>query len=175
MLLFWKLRCQYLGNLYPPGKSFVILKKTQAIGKVLNDFSVSIKIVLNRTVIFKIFSYLYRKGWERSWKLLSCLKVFCIFKENLMFESVDVSNQLYHHWIPGCTKENPHSRSVLSGGTALLKPHCIQSSRVLVPAGTSKSTLHRHGIQAVTRVMAYVADAVTLWRCLQQRVLAALN
>jgi hypothetical protein len=40
--------------------------------------------------------------------------------------------------------------------------HCIQSSRVLVPAGTSKSTLRRHGIQAVTRVMAYVADAVTL-------------
>jgi hypothetical protein len=32
----------------------------------------------------------------------------------------------------------------------------IQSSRVLVPAGTSKSTLRRHGIQA------YVADAVTL-------------
>jgi hypothetical protein len=26
----------------------------------------------------------------------------------------------------------------------------------------------RHGIQAVTRVIAYVADAVTLWRCLQQ-------
>jgi hypothetical protein len=43
-----------------------------------------------------------------------------------------------------------------------LKPHCIQSSRVLVPAGTSKSTLHRHGIQAVTRVMAYVTNAVTL-------------
>jgi hypothetical protein len=45
-----------------------------------------------------------------------------------------------------------------------LKPHCIwiieQSSRVLVPAGTSKSTLRHHGIQAVTRVMAYVADAV---------------
>jgi hypothetical protein len=39
-----------------------------------------------------------------------------------------------------------------------------QSSRVLVvvPAGTSKSTSRRHGIQAVTRVMAYVADAVTL-------------
>jgi hypothetical protein len=33
---------------------------------------------------------------------------------------------------------------------------------VLVPAGTSKSTSRRHGIQAVTRVMAYVADAVTL-------------
>jgi hypothetical protein len=29
-----------------------------------------------------------------------------------------------------------------------LKPHCIQSSQVLVPAGTSKSTLRRHGIQA---------------------------
>jgi hypothetical protein len=41
-----------------------------------------------------------------------------------------------------------------------LKPHCIQSSRVLVPAGTSKSTLRHHGIQAVTSVMAYVADAV---------------
>jgi hypothetical protein len=40
-----------------------------------------------------------------------------------------------------------------------LKPHCIQSSRVLVSATTSKSTLRRHGIQAVTRVMAYVADA----------------
>jgi hypothetical protein len=35
-----------------------------------------------------------------------------------------------------------------------LKPHCIQSSRVLVPVGTSKSTLRRHGIQAVARVMA---------------------
>jgi hypothetical protein len=44
----------------------------------------------------------------------------------------------------------------------MLKPHCIQSSRVLVPAGTSKSMLHHHGIQAVTRVIAYVADAVTL-------------
>jgi hypothetical protein len=54
-----------------------------------------------------------------------------------------------------------------------LKPHCIQSSWVLVPAGTSKSTLRRHSIQAVT--MAYVADAVTLWHCLQQCVLAALN
>jgi hypothetical protein len=43
-----------------------------------------------------------------------------------------------------------------------LKPHCIQSSRVLVPAGTSKSMLHRHGIQAITRVMAYVTNAVTL-------------
>jgi hypothetical protein len=40
----------------------------------------------------------------------------------------------------------------------VLKPHCIQSSRVLVPAGTSKSTLRRHGIQT----MAYVADAVML-------------
>jgi hypothetical protein len=47
----------------------------------------------------------------------------------------------------------------------LLKPRCIQSSRVIVPAGTSKSTSRRHGIQAVTRVMAYVADAVTQWRC----------
>jgi hypothetical protein len=28
----------------------------------------------------------------------------------------------------------------------LLKPHCIQSSQVLVPAGTIKSTLRRHGI-----------------------------
>jgi hypothetical protein len=46
--------------------------------------------------------------------------------------------------------------------TFSLKPHCIQSSRVLVPAITSKSTLRRHGIQAVTRVMAYVANAVTL-------------
>jgi hypothetical protein len=43
-----------------------------------------------------------------------------------------------------------------------LKPHCIESSRVLVPAGTSKSMLRRHGIQAVTRVMAYVTNAVTL-------------
>jgi hypothetical protein len=43
-----------------------------------------------------------------------------------------------------------------------LKPHFIQTSRVLVPAGTSKSTLRRHGIQAVTRVIAYVANAVTL-------------
>jgi hypothetical protein len=33
--------------------------------------------------------------------------------------------------------------------------------------------LRRHGIQAVTRVMVYVANAVTLWRCLQQCVLAA--
>jgi hypothetical protein len=43
-----------------------------------------------------------------------------------------------------------------------LKPHCIQSSRVLVPAGTSNSTLRRHGIQAETIVMAYVTNAVTL-------------
>jgi hypothetical protein len=56
-----------------------------------------------------------------------------------------------------------------------LKPHFIQSSRVLVPAGTSKLTLRRHGIQTVTRVMVYVADAVTLQRCLQQCILAALN
>jgi hypothetical protein len=55
----------------------------------------------------------------------------------------------------------------------LLKPHCIQSSRVLVPAGTSKSTLRRHSIQARTRVMAYVADAPTLRH--QQCILAALN
>jgi hypothetical protein len=33
---------------------------------------------------------------------------------------------------------------------------------VFVPAGISKSMLRRHGIQAVIRVMAYVADAVTL-------------
>jgi hypothetical protein len=33
---------------------------------------------------------------------------------------------------------------------------------LLVPAGTNKSMLRRHGIQAVTRVMAYVANAVTL-------------
>jgi hypothetical protein len=44
----------------------------------------------------------------------------------------------------------------------ILKPHCIQSNRVFAPAGTSKSTSRCHGIQAVTRVMAYVADAVTL-------------
>jgi hypothetical protein len=44
-----------------------------------------------------------------------------------------------------------------------LKPHCIQSSRVLVPAGTSKSTLRRQGIQAVTRVMAYTL--LMQWRC----------
>jgi hypothetical protein len=45
-----------------------------------------------------------------------------------------------------------------------LMSHCVQSSRVLVPAGTSKSMLRRHGIQAVTRVMAYVTHtfAVTL-------------
>jgi hypothetical protein len=30
-----------------------------------------------------------------------------------------------------------------------LKPHCIQSSRVLVPAGTSKSMLRHHGIHGV--------------------------
>jgi hypothetical protein len=38
----------------------------------------------------------------------------------------------------------------------------LYSIRVLVPAGTSKFTLRRHRIQAITRVMAYVADAVTL-------------
>jgi hypothetical protein len=52
-----------------------------------------------------------------------------------------------------------------------LKPHCIQSSRVLVPTGTSKSMSRRYRIHAITRVMAYVADAATLWRCLQQCVL----
>jgi hypothetical protein len=44
-----------------------------------------------------------------------------------------------------------------------------------VPAGTSRSTSRCYGIPAVTRVMAYVANAVTLWRCRQQCVLAALN
>jgi hypothetical protein len=34
---------------------------------------------------------------------------------------------------------------------------------MLVPTGTSKSMLRRHGIQAVTRVMAYVADAVIVF------------
>jgi hypothetical protein len=43
-----------------------------------------------------------------------------------------------------------------------LKYFTIQSSRVLVPADTSKSTLRHHGIQTITRVMAYVADTVTL-------------
>jgi alkylhydroperoxidase/carboxymuconolactone decarboxylase family protein YurZ len=38
----------------------------------------------------------------------------------------------------------------------------FKASRVFVPAGTSKSMLRRHGIQAVTRVMAYIANAVTL-------------
>jgi hypothetical protein len=51
----------------------------------------------------------------------------------------------------------------LGADLSILKPHCIQSSRVLVPADTSKSMLRRHGIQAVTRVMAYVANAVTLF------------
>jgi hypothetical protein len=59
-------------------------------------------------------------------------------------------------------------RDVSFKGSRVLKPHCIQSSRVLVPASTSKSTLRRHG-------MAYVTDAVTLWRCLQQCVLTGLN
>jgi hypothetical protein len=45
--------------------------------------------------------------------------------------------------------------------TTSLKPHFIHSSRVLVPAGTSKSTLRRHDIQAITMVMAYIANAVT--------------
>jgi hypothetical protein len=49
--------------------------------------------------------------------------------------------------------------------------HSILPSASLVPAGTSKSTLRRHSIQAVTSVMAYVADAATLLRCLQQCVL----
>jgi hypothetical protein len=40
----------------------------------------------------------------------------------------------------------------------MLKPHCIQSSRVLVPAGTSKSTLRRHGIQVS------IKDA-RIWQC----------
>jgi hypothetical protein len=39
------------------------------------------------------------------------------------------------------------SKQVLFLGHAL-KPHCIQSSRVLVPAGTCKSPLRRHGSQA---------------------------
>jgi hypothetical protein len=60
-----------------------------------------------------------------------------------------------------------------------LKPHCIQFSPVLVPSDTCRSTSRRHhlrpGIQAVTRVMAYVANAVTLWRWLQQCVPAALR
>jgi hypothetical protein len=47
-----------------------------------------------------------------------------------------------------------------------LKPQCIQSSRVLVHAGTSKSTSRRHGIQAVIRqghgIRCWCSDAVTL-------------
>jgi hypothetical protein len=57
-----------------------------------------------------------------------------------------------------------------------LKPHCIQFSQVLVPAGTSRYVVnHFRPGQTVTRVMAYVANAVTLWRWLQQCVPAALR
>jgi cobyric acid synthase len=42
-------------------------------------------------------------------------------------------------------------RKMQQMNVVILKPHCIQSSQVLVPAGTSKSTSRRHGIQAVTR------------------------
>jgi hypothetical protein len=35
---------------------------------------------------------------------------------------------------------------VLPSVGVILKPHCTQSSRVLVPADTSKSTLRRHDV-----------------------------
>jgi hypothetical protein len=54
--------------------------------------------------------------------------------------------------------------------------YSIQFSRVLVPAGTSNTMLRHHSIHRPSPgVMAYVANAVTLRRCLQQCVLAALN
>jgi hypothetical protein len=37
-----------------------------------------------------------------------------------------------------------------------------ETPTMFVPAGTSKSTLRYHGIQAVTRVMVVIANAVTL-------------
>jgi hypothetical protein len=54
------------------------------------------------------------------------------------------------------------STPIKKKGTPPLFPTEKAINRVLVPAGTSKSMLRRHGIQAVTRVIAYVADAVTL-------------
>jgi hypothetical protein len=38
----------------------------------------------------------------------------------------------------------------------------IKATLYSIQPSTRKSTSRRHGIQAVTRVMAYVADAVTL-------------
>jgi hypothetical protein len=71
--------------------------------------------------------------------------------------------QMFSHPPLGFEKMGADDDVCSSLGLNVLKPHCIQSSRVLVPAtGTSKSTSRRHCIQAVTRVMTYVADAVTL-------------
>jgi hypothetical protein len=52
--------------------------------------------------------------------------------------------------------DNIHFGKVPSAGNVM---YSIQPSAC---ARTSKSMLHRHRIPAVTRVMAYVADAVTL-------------
>jgi hypothetical protein len=54
----------------------------------------------------------------------------------------------HEEWVWPGIEPTPQKWQVL-----MLKPHCIQFSRVLVPAGTSKLTLRRHGIQAVTMVM----------------------
>jgi hypothetical protein len=45
---------------------------------------------------------------------------------------------------------------------SLLKPHCIQSSRVLVPAGTSKSTSRHPGHNQGHGIRCWCSDAVTL-------------
>jgi hypothetical protein len=113
------------------------------------------KYIGNFTTLLKPHNIGTRYSFERYWDTLS--------GGTIIFYILPLLGELYHF-----LEFSQNNFSLYKG----LKPHCIQSSRVLVPAGTSKS---RHGIQAVTSVMAYVADAVTLWCCLQQCALAALN
>jgi hypothetical protein len=65
-------------------------------------------------------------------------------------------------------------KPILAFHLIYLKPHCIQFSPVLVPAVTCRSR-RQHFCPGIPVIMAYVANAVTLWRWLQQCVLAALR
>jgi hypothetical protein len=56
----------------------------------------------------------------------------------------------------------PNPSMSISAWLSDLKPHCIQSSRVLVPAGTSKSTSQHPGRNLGHGVRCWCSDTVTL-------------
>jgi hypothetical protein len=85
----------------------------------------------------------------------------------LVWTCAAISCYLSIPWLPLC-----HSSSQI---VLLMTTPKFKATLYSIQASACKSTLRRHGIQAITRVMAYVADATMLWRCLQQCVLAALN